>query len=563
MIKPDSNRAVLLRSLILILFFTSIIIAVATWQMERLGIVWASIISIVSVILISTKILYWQIISPLVNSLNLISMLVSGTENQQLNAKIDSVTRHPLVGKGFQQTTDLIKVLKNTIGLISASGSQIAIASASISFSAEQLKQQMHKEVQWINDIKQSSEHVRNIVSSSSTGAHAATLSASEMIKASEKGHKAIAESVNHMRITNQQAKDTATRIQSLSEKSDQIQQITSVISSIAEQTNLLALNAAIEAARAGEQGRGFAVVADEVRNLAHKTAEATEEIGEMVCEIGDNIQQAESTMIGLTISIDEGVLGTNAIGERLDIIADCANKMQQHMQEISDGILESQSEVGLISESIASVNTQLKTTEGRVTSVADDADALSKLAENIQQSSMEFDQGSFHSQVNDIAQNTVKRIAEIFERAIENGRISQFELFDQNYLPIEATNPQKYHTKFDKFTDEVLPELQEPIVEKYSAILYAGAVDTNGYFPTHNKIYSQPLTGNYEVDIINNRTKRIFDDPTGSRCGSHTNPFLVQTYKRDTGEVMHDLSAPIMVNGKHWGGFRIGYLAE
>ncbi|MCM8922118.1 MAG: methyl-accepting chemotaxis protein, partial [Candidatus Thiodiazotropha sp.] len=52
----------------------------------------------------------------------------------------------------------------------------------------------------------------------------------------------------------------------------------------------------------------------------------------------------------------------------------------------------------------------------------------------------------------------------------------------------------------------------------------------------------------------------RIFDDRTGSRCGNHQFPFLLQTYKRDTGEVMHDLSVPILVQGQHWGGFRIGY---
>jgi methyl-accepting chemotaxis protein len=67
-------------------------------------------------------------------------------------------------------------------------------------------------------------------------------------------------------------------------------------------------------------------------------------------------------------------------------------------------------------------------------------------------------------------------------------------------------------------------------------------------------------LTGDYETDLVNNRTKRIFNDRTGSRCGSNTKPFLLQTYKRDTGEVMHDLSVPIYVGGKHWGGFRIGY---
>ena len=108
--------------------------------------------------------------------------------------------------------------------------------------------------------------------------------------------------------------------------------------------------------------------------------------------------------------------------------------------------------------------------------------------------------------------------------------------------------------------TDQVLPAIQEPILEQHSQLTYAGAVDNNGYFPTHNKRYSKALTGDYDTDLTNNRTKRIFDDATGSRCGAHTEPFLLQTYKRDTGEVMHDLSVPIYVNGKHWGGFRMGY---
>lgn len=104
------------------------------------------------------------------------------------------------------------------------------------------------------------------------------------------------------------------------------------------------------------------------------------------------------------------------------------------------------------------------------------------------------------------------------------------------------------------------MPSIQEPILVTMPHLAYAGAVDDNGYFPTHNKKFSQPLTGNYETDLLNNRTKRIFSDRTGSRCGSNTKPFLLQTYQRDTGEVMHDLSVPIYVNGRHWGGFRIGY---
>jgi len=100
-------------------------------------------------------------------------------------------------------------------------------------------------------------------------------------------------------------------------------------------------------------------------------------------------------------------------------------------------------------------------------------------------------------------------------------------------------------------------------VLDENDDAIYAGGVDVNGYFPTHNNKFCQPLTGDYDTDVAGNRTKRIFTDRTGRRCGSHEEPFLLQTYKRDTGEVMHDVSAPIYVAGKHWGGFRIGYKSD
>jgi len=83
------------------------------------------------------------------------------------------------------------------------------------------------------------------------------------------------------------------------------------------------------------------------------------------------------------------------------------------------------------------------------------------------------------------------------------------------------------------------------------------------GYVPTHNRAFSQPPVGNPEIDRVKSRSKRLFNDRTGGRCGSHQRRLLLQTYSRDTGELMHDLSVPIMVGGRHWGGLRLGYRPE
>lgn len=77
---------------------------------------------------------------------------------------------------------------------------------------------------------------------------------------------------------------------------------------------------------------------------------------------------------------------------------------------------------------------------------------------------------------------------------------------------------------------------------------------------PSHHLKFARPLTGDPEIDKVQNRTKRIFDDPTGVRAARNTTPFLLQTYLRDTGEILNDMSTPIIINGRHWGVVRVGY---
>ena len=100
-------------------------------------------------------------------------------------------------------------------------------------------------------------------------------------------------------------------------------------------------------------------------------------------------------------------------------------------------------------------------------------------------------------------------------------------------------------------------------ILELNPEVIYAEPVNIKGCFPTRKRRFSEDLTGDHEADLQNDRTKWIPGDGTGSRCASNTQPFLLQTYKRDTGEVVHQISVPIYINGRHWGGFRIGYRAE
>lgn len=151
------------------------------------------------------------------------------------------------------------------------------------------------------------------------------------------------------------------------------------------------------------------------------------------------------------------------------------------------------------------------------------------------------------------------KLVGKVIEEAIDNGVFSVKDAFDTNYVPIPGFDPPKFHTVYDSYLDKAILAMEDEFL-KDESVVFAVAVDVNGYLPTHNTRYQQPITGDQQKDLVGNRTKRIFNDPVGIQAAKNTEQAFRQTYDRDTGETMWDISTPIYVKGKHWGGFRIGF---
>lgn len=359
------------------------------------------------------------------------------------------------------------------------------------------------------------------------------------------------------------QITSTSESLTNLKVKADAIGSIVTTINQLADQTNMLALNAAIEAARAGEQGRGFAVVADEVRELAKKTTDATNGIEQVLEEITFATKDSVSAIEEVSVS---GKNMAHLVSQTAEVVThnnELAASARTAMQQVFITVVEHNQTNQGITQNIDSLFSSTQELEGDLNEVSNKVLNLCNQTEDIFRQLHVFDLSNRNAIVKDLAIVAAELVGAKFEEALLSGEISNAALFDNQYKPIPNTNPQKYTTMFDSFTDRVLPLIQEPILQQHNFLIYAGAVDSKGYFPTHNKKFSKPMTGVFENDLLHSRTKRIFDDYTGKRCGSNTEKFLLQTYKRDTGEVMHDLSAPIYVNGKHWGGFRIGYKAD
>jgi HAMP domain-containing protein len=157
------------------------------------------------------------------------------------------------------------------------------------------------------------------------------------------------------------------------------------------------------------------------------------------------------------------------------------------------------------------------------------------------------------------------RQYGDVFDGSIDSGVLTVNDVFDRSYVEIKGygwSGKPKFHTKYDLVTDRAILVFQDKFLE-YEDFVFAVGVDENGYLPTHNTRFQKPLTGVPEQDLAGNRTKRVFNDPVGLAAARNVEPSFLQVYQRDTGETMWDVSSPIYVKGKHWGGFRVGVSME
>lgn len=446
------------------------------------------------------------------------------------------------------------------IGIVGQSIDDIMIGAAETSWFVDSLKKKIHDDVAIAVEVADSAGAIAQSTERIAVDATRAAGAAAQVRSESMAGRAEADEGLKRISSARDDARQAAATMVELQQKSRAIAGFTEVITEISARTNLLALNAAIEAARAGEHGRGFAVVASEVRQLAHRTREATDEIGAMVRAITEQAEKASHAMASLAGVVNDAAGNVERVHGFLGNIEQSSRASESEIGEIAAAANEHVATTRAITASLSQIRDSMLSIDAGLPRAASSAMALAEKAEVIAAGLGASSVPTAHDTVRIAAQQAAAEVGQIFSRAIKAGEITREALFDRRYRPIPNTNPPKHNTLFDAFTDRILPALQEALLEEMPQLAYAGAVDDRGYFPTHNKKFSQPLTGNYDVDMVNNRTKRIFSDRTGKRCGANTEPFLLQTYKRDTGEVMHDLSAPIYVDGKHWGGFRIGY---
>jgi methyl-accepting chemotaxis protein len=280
------------------------------------------------------------------------------------------------------------RFVDNVHGIVSQLASntmQVSSSCAQLNRTAEQIATAAEEVASQSGTVATASEEMSatsNEISGSCAQAAASSNRASDTAKG---GADVVQQTLLGMQNIAARVQESARTVASLGERSDQIGAIVGTIEDIADQTNLLALNAAIEAARAGEQGRGFAVVADEVRALAERTTRATREIGEMIKAIQSETGGAVSSMKLGVDEVEKGMESSRKSGEALHNILGAINDVTAQIHQIATAAEEQTAVTGEISSNIHQINDVVSETAKGAHETANAAAHLSTLALDLQ----------------------------------------------------------------------------------------------------------------------------------------------------------------------------------
>ena len=353
-------------------------------------------------------------------------------------------------------------------------------------------------------------------------------------------------------------------RMAGFTEAMTRVQSVSSSIESIASKTNMLALNATIEAARAGEAGRSFAVVAAEVKKLAHDTRAAT---GEIAGTIASLTREAEAVTSEIRSGVDKSRVAKSTFSTINDTVRDVADIVAL-VDRQTDGIAQStshiQASVDSVKSGLSSFAADARDNGGQLRETHDRLTRLELLSnemlDRLASSGVRIDDTPFI----ELAQASCREIRDTVEAGIARGEINVEQVFDTNYVEMPGTNPVQYEVGFCTFADNHIRPILDRLMREEPRLIATALTDINGYLPTHISERSQPQRpDDPEWNADHCRNRRNFVDDITRRAIASEKEAMLSTYSMEFSGghlAVKNVFVPLWIHGRRWGNFELAY---
>jgi methyl-accepting chemotaxis protein len=485
-----------------------------------------------------------------------------GSEGGQVDLSLpEVVSQNPVVRKVHADLSRFLQRLRTIIADTRTIGIDIAIDSTKIAASVTGISKKTAEQKGLSDTVFIASNQANNAIKEVAGSTQYVSGKTANDLKMAQSSYEEMVDVTGKVGQINHAVSSFSSTVDDLGRSSSHILGIVDLINEIAEQTSLLSLNATIEAARAGEHGKGFAVVAEEVRELSKRIRPATEEISRNINEmIGIVKRTQQETVIISEYSQQTGVIVSKATDNFKTMVVDF-EEANDELAKIAAALEELSTNNSEVTSRVESINGLSQDIARDMQSSENSMKTLNIVTEKMlgMVSAVKTGEGKFDNFIQFCHETRT-----IYTEALQALKDSGVNVFDISYKKVPNTNPQKFLTSYtDRFTEKMQLLFDKRLAMSGGAI-YCFAIDKNGYAPSHHRKVSQPMTGDPQHDLLNSRHQRFFmSNDTEQRRVSHTESMLLQTYMRDTGQIINDLSMPIFIDGRHWGAMIVGVDAK
>jgi len=355
-------------------------------------------------------------------------------------------------------------------------------------------------------------------------------------------------------------------RLTGFLEQIESVEGISRTLKRLSEQSQILGLNAAIEASRGGEEMKGFAVVANEMRRLSTEAEESSRQVSR---ELGDLDRAARELIGAVRGQIVDGQKASYQVDGIKTVLTEMAALVVQ-FQARSDTIAEctrgAEIEVSTLGEGLSDFRELARNSADQADDARQRLDELESRANDMLNRVAHGGVETRNTRFVEMALAGADEVRTMVETALADGALRQADLFDTDYRPIDGTTPPQYLTRFVDFADRAIRPVLDRRTADDMAIVGCCLVDLNGFLPTHITPRSLPQqAGETEWNLENSRNRQIFMDNQTRRALDTDAEFFLYTYRQDFGDgrfrALRSVLVPLAFRGQRWGLYELGFL--